>query len=399
MKKLLNIGVGLFGFSLLNIAGWLLIGITLKQPEISNVFSLTYPLQCLSYVFVSIFATGANIKSVKQKNKNPTYSGLIYGAITGLIVYGTVSLCINSYINFMNMDVATYKIFALYSIAQIFLQLILSLVVEKLNFEEKEKQGSLHFILFNILNISSLLITSLVTKNQIIVVCIPLVLTSIYAFTLYFCQFKKFKFEFGLWQNIKYESANIVTWLFLFVTYLFGYSNAFSVDESYIASINFTSLITDAQWDATGAISTTVKIDVANENYNHKKSVKNSFIYSCILVLSSLVMFVVLFSFYQLNLKIVLIIMAFQYTDFLISPFFTCFGDFYQLKVSPAKNTIIETVGQVTRFVLSAFLPTVFCTEFGQVGSSILCLVVYFSLRFKYFKLDNNGCLIRNKSN
>ena len=82
----------------------------------------------------SIFATGANISKEKDKNENAVLSGMTLGIIIGFIAFGFIVLNIESYIKFMNMEVSIYKEFAIYSVIQLYIQLIFSFVLEKLCF-------------------------------------------------------------------------------------------------------------------------------------------------------------------------------------------------------------------------------------------------------------------------
>lgn len=59
MKRLLRIGFDIFITSFTSIISWFLIGIIIDK-NLTNVFSLTYPLQCLMGIIVSIFGVGAN---------------------------------------------------------------------------------------------------------------------------------------------------------------------------------------------------------------------------------------------------------------------------------------------------------------------------------------------------
>ena len=96
-------------------------------------------IQYIWYMLKSIFGTGANISKEKDKNENAVLSGMTLGIIVGFFVFGFLAINIESYIKFMNMDVAIYKEFALYSIIQLYIQLVFAFVLEKLYFENKEK--------------------------------------------------------------------------------------------------------------------------------------------------------------------------------------------------------------------------------------------------------------------
>ena len=56
----------------------------------------------------SVFGTGANISSIRDKNKNSVFSVVVLGSGIGLIILGCVAINIDKYITFMNMDIDTY---------------------------------------------------------------------------------------------------------------------------------------------------------------------------------------------------------------------------------------------------------------------------------------------------
>ena len=122
MKRLIRVGLGLFAFSLFPILSWLVLAVTLGEPEIANVFSLTYPIQFIWSLLKAIFGTGANIKRNKENDENAVLSSMTLGIFVGAIVFGLLALFIEPYIKFMSMDVAFYKNFAIYSVLQLFIQ-------------------------------------------------------------------------------------------------------------------------------------------------------------------------------------------------------------------------------------------------------------------------------------
>jgi len=395
MTRLLRIGGGIFLCSIIPIVSWLLIGISLNDPNLNNVFSLTYPIQFIYGLLLSIFATGANIKAEKENNKNAVLSGMTLGLIVGGLVCGVLLLVIDQYITFMSMEIARYKTLAIYSIIQQFINLVFNFVIIKLDFENKDKLGFIHSLIFNFLSFFTFIGTSYITKNQSIIVLVSLLSTGIYCFGLLISQYRKFKLEFNILHNIKYESASIVGSLFMFATYFFGFQNAFSQGEEYIKAINFETLITDSQWDAFTSIETVAKIDVAKGEYNHKKSVANAFLYTTILMVSSLIMFEALYRFYKLNLTIVLIFFAIDVFVFYISSLTESFQVYFQINQSAIANTSISLGGHAVRFVFSSFLPTPYCTGIAMLIDNVLQTFIHFFLRFKYYKVNRDGFLVR----
>ena len=52
----------------------------------------------------------------------------------------------------MNMDAAIYKTFAIYSVIQLFIQLVFAFILEKLYYEEKNDIANKYSLGFNLLN-------------------------------------------------------------------------------------------------------------------------------------------------------------------------------------------------------------------------------------------------------
>ena len=141
MKRLLRIGFDIFITSFTPIITWFLIGIIINK-DLINVFSLTYPLQCLMGIIISIFGVGANVSGIRDKNKNSANNGILYGIIISIILFGLIALNSKHYINFMNMNEDIYLIFCTYSILQILLQTVLYLILTKLYYLELNKKAN-----------------------------------------------------------------------------------------------------------------------------------------------------------------------------------------------------------------------------------------------------------------
>ena len=141
MNRLLRISFDTLLTSVTPILGWFLLGILIDKNFI-NIFSLVYPMQYIISSINSIFGTGANISAIRDKNKESTFSGLVLGTILGALILGGIALNIDKYITFMNMDVQTYKTFAIYAVIQMFLQLLLNLSLCKLYYENNNKRAN-----------------------------------------------------------------------------------------------------------------------------------------------------------------------------------------------------------------------------------------------------------------
>ncbi len=394
MKRLLRISGGILALSLSSILTWLLLGLTI-DGNIANIFALTYPLQFAYSLFKSIFATGANIKGIKEKNPNAVLSGMTLGIFFSAVFCVVISLNINGYIEFMNMDAGVYHDFALYSTIAQFIQIVFSFVMEKLYFEEKEKLANRHSFIFNILNLVVLVGLSLITKNNLVIILTTLIVITIYVIGLLIWQYKKFKFDFNILSNFKYESVRICSCLLMFITYFIGLSNAFSAGEEYIVALNFMTLITDAQWDATSAISTAAKIDISYGKFNFKKSIWQAIIFEFILISSVIILFFSLYQVYKVDLKIGLIVLAIQCADFLLCFLYETLNPFIQLEFSALLNTIIVLIEKVSRVIMSTLIPSPYCTEIGQIATTVFLVVAYMIILFGYIKIEKDGSLTR----
>lgn len=395
MKRLLRISFDLSLLSFIPILLWFLLGIIVDKNLI-NIFTLTYPLQFIYYIFRSVFSTGANISKEKDKNKDAVMSGLVIGSIISLITFLLILLNIDGYINFMNMDVNTYKTFAIYSVIEIFVSLEFSFILNKLYYENENKIANKYSIIFNLLNFVLLVGTSLITKNQSIIVTTTLI--PLFSFTLYIIikNSDKFKFRLNIPKCIKYDSVELFNNIGFLLIFLFGLSNAINFGEKYTLALTFVALITDTQWDTAEAIVTAATIDISKNNFNYKEHRRNAYKLLGILFLTSLIMFSLLYRFYDLDFKITMIYFAFEIVNFLIYPIYRIKTCYLQLEWSAFKTTGNKIFSLFLRMILS-LTKTPFCTGIGQACSSVyqfITVSIFFKLNFK---VDKKGNVIRKK--
>ena len=395
MKRLLRISFDLSLLSFVPIILWFLLGIIVDKNLI-NIFTLTYPLQFIYYIFRSVFSTGTNISKEKDKNKDAVMSGLVIGSIVSLITFLLILLNIDGYINFMNMDVNIYKTFAIYSVIEIFISLEFSFILNKLYYEGQNKLANKYSIIFNLLNFVLLVGTSLITKNQSIIVITTLI--PLFSFTLYIIikNSDKFKLRLNIFKCIKYDSVELFNNIGFLLIFLFGLSNAINFGEKYTLALTFVALITDTQWDTAEAIVTAATIDISKNNFNYKEHRRNAYKLLSILFLTSLIMFSLLYRFYDLDFKITMIYFVFEIVNFLIYPIYRIKTCYLQLEWSAFKITENKIFSLFLRMLLS-LTKTPFCTGIGQACSSVyqfITVSIFFKLNFK---VDKKGNVIRKK--
>ena len=395
MKRLLRISFDLSLLSFIPIILWFLLGIIVDKNLI-NIFTLTYPLQFIYYIFRSVFSTGANISKEKDKNKDAVMSGLVIGSIISLITFLLILINIDGYINFMNMDVNIYKTFTIYSVIEIFISLEFAFILNKLYYEGQNKLANKYSIMFNLLNLVLLVGTSLITKNQSVIVITTLI--PLFLFTLYIIikNSDKFKLKLNIPKCIKYDSVELFNNIGFLLIFLFGLSNAINFGEKYTLALTFVALITDTQWDTADAIVTAATIDISKNNFNYKEHKRNAYKLLGILFLTSLIMFSLLYRFYDLDFKITMIYFAFEIVNFLIYPIYRIKTCYLQLEWSAFKITENKIFSLFLRMLLS-LTKTPFCTGIGQACSSVyqfITVSIFFKLNFK---VDKKGNVIRKK--
>lgn len=396
MKKLLRIGFDLSLLSFVPILSWFLLGIIVDKNLI-NIFTLTYPLQFISYIIKAVFSIGANISKEKDKDENAVMSGLLLGTVISFFIFALILFNIDNYISFMNMDVKIYKTFAIYSVLQLFISLEFTMIQDKLYYEEKNKLANIYSILFNLLNFVLLIGTSLITKQQGIIITVTLLPLFIFTLYIYLKNSNKFKFEINILNWIKYNSVELFNNIAFFIIYMFGLSNALEYGEIYGNALTFVSLITDTQWDTAEAITIASNIDISKSNFNYKTSRNNAYKLLLLLVGTSVIMFLLLFSFYDLNLKITLIYFSFELINFCMFPIYKIKTCYLQLEYSSLKTTSNKIISSILRMSVS-LLKTPYCTGFGQICSSIYQFVTINVMFHNNFKVRKNGLIIKFKN-
>jgi len=108
MKRLLRIGFDIFISSFTPIITWFFVGVLISK-DLTNVFTLTYPMQCVMGIIISIFGVGANVSGIRDKNKNSANNGILYGSLVSIIIFGLTAIY-SCFINTVNAKGSYYII-------------------------------------------------------------------------------------------------------------------------------------------------------------------------------------------------------------------------------------------------------------------------------------------------
>lgn len=215
----------------------------------------------------------------------------------------------------------------------------------------------------------------LLSKNQILISVVTLLVTGLYILYLLFKNIKITNLTINLKNWIKYDSVELVEELSMLIIYLFGFKHAFNYGEKYILAVSFATLITDTQWDVACAIKTIAQIDITKKTFSLKEHLKNSRKLIYILVTSSLLMGLVLYPFYEPCIEAVLIIWLLEVISMGVYPIYITNLTYIQLEFSALKATITKEIANIIR-ILCTIIPSPFCTSIGLILGVIYQLIV-----------------------
>lgn len=389
MKRLLKISFDQALMSLTPILSWFCLSLLVDKRLIS-VFTITYPLQCIYGIIRSPFAVGANISKTRDKNPNAVMTGLTIGIFLTLFLYGFAIFNIDSYISFMNMDPAIYRIFAIYSVINLIQQTIFSFILDKLYYEGRNNLANHYSLTFNLLNFAVLIGIAIISKNQIVIVAVSTIIMTLYTFYIVAKNWEPFRPQLNLIKCLQYDSSSLASSCFSFFTFLFGLSNALEFGAEFGLAITFVSLVTDTQWDALEAVSILAKVDISQKKFNYKKSLHHAYALILIIYATSTFMFISLFRLYQLNLSIALIYLGFEFLDFILCPAYYLRTSLLQLNWSASKTTLNRIIARFGRLCLS-FLPTPFCNSISSIFATVYQITTTKFFFHHNFIIDRNG--------
>ena len=385
MRRLFRVSFDILITSIVPIVSWFLLGIILDK-NLVNIFTLTYPLQCLMGIIISVFGVGANISIYKDKNKNAADNGIFYGTIFSIVVFGFIIINSDKYILFMNMERTIYRTFCIYSMIQIFCHTILQLLLTKLYYKEENKKANKIAFWFNIINFISLISIAIITKNQLITAIITSIILLLIDIILFVKNIERIDFKLNLKKCFKYNSVSLTTSCMFFIMYLFGFSSSFEYGQKYVLAITFATLVTDMQWDVDDAIRTVAKVDIAKKKFKYSEHLRNAIKLNLLLIMSVIIMSLVLYPFYRPDLKITAAFISLHILGFILEPFCTIKTCFLQLEDSAFKMTSNMIIAYTIRTSMS-FVPTPFCTIIGQMCSTFYELIC---TKINYRKYEGN---------
>ncbi len=193
-------------------------------------------------------------------------------------------------------------------------------------------------------------------------------------------------FKIYLRKCIKYDSVYLFGEISMFIIYLFGLKNSFNFGENYILANSFVSLITETQLDMIGATKTAAQVDIAKNIFSYKEHIKNSENLGFVLFVSSMVMALVLYPIYKVDILYTAIFFGIRIFHLIVYPIYSSKITFIQLEKSAPEATINKQIANILRIACS-FIPTPFCVGIGLLVSTLYHLL-YTNISVKVHKLD-----------
>ncbi|MCT4613128.1 MAG: hypothetical protein N4A47_07145 [Clostridia bacterium] len=389
MKRLFRISFDILATSIIPILTWFFLSKIVKN-EVIEIFTLTYPMQFIVGIIVSLFATSANISREKDGIEGSVMSSIIVGIVIGGLITLAIVINIEDYLDFMNTRGYIYTIFTRYAVIQMFLQCILSLVLTKLYYEGREDRANVYTVIFNIMSFVSIIGLNLILKDYVSAIIASLIIVGLYTFIILIKESEKFKIELSVESLFKYDSVKLCSQIFFVVIYIFGIENIVSFDREYIIAMTYVALVTDVAWDAISSIGVVAKIDISKNKFNIKHHFKNAYILNFILIALSAVMLISLYYTYKFNIKLVMIYYFAEILILIIYPIYCIKIIYLQLEYSATKMTTNRFITNTIRTAAS-FLATPFCTIIGMVVSDFYQFFTVNYIFNKNYYVDDIG--------
>ena len=393
MKRLLQISFNTLLNSLLPIIMWILLG-KIVDSNLVHIFTITYSFQFVT-LFVYIFGKGANITFEKDQQNEIVDNNIFLGTILSFIVTLIFCLYVDQYIAFLNLDPSLYHTYTIYAFILMFFQAVLRIICEKLYFKNENKTANELTLLFNIINLLSIVILSLLLTVDWVTILVTLVLDAILIIILLVKYIDSLSFKFLIRKNINYVSGDLLDSLGFFIIYIIGQRTTFEFGNLYLIAMNFTTLITDMQWDVSYVINSAATIDASKNKLNYKQSITNARKLTILLLFSIFVMGAILYSSYKPSLWITALFLGTQIIDLCFSPKIWIRQQFIHINYSAEKNAFHRKIYALIRIIFS-FIPTPFCTYLGQLVALFYEILVYDIYYNKKFYIKNNYLSIKD---
>lgn len=145
----------------------------------------------------------------------------------------------------------------------------------------------------------------------------------------------------------------------------------------------------------TDAIDTVAKVDIAKGRFEYKKQIKNAYIYTFVLILSSIIMTLILSHFNSITLEIALAYLSFEVISMLLCPIEIILLTYTQLEYSSVLTSIITLSMNGVRTILSLVILSPYCTQFAQLFESTAMFISAILIKKIKYKVVDNKLIVK----
>lgn len=385
MKRLLFVGLSLSLGSFMPILSWVLMSLVYNEPEFSNGMTYTYPYQFIFMFLVSIFATG-QLKNESRNNKTDDGSkiGIILVFILMLLL-SILSICnigfISSFIGFSSsVSNSAFK----YGLIALCIDWAGLCYTNMLQYKNNDKLAAKLIVIWYVVKISSILITSLSVFNYITGPIFVLVIQFINLMIYTFLYGVPKRIRFRLTDGIKYSLDSLASCPAMAIIYIFGLHTMGTTDIAVLSAFNAVVLCTDTQWDIqSSAIETVVTGIICDKKFenNRLKVFMNSVLYSFVLLLSScILMLIYIIIDPSIALNHMFIIFAWEMCLFVIWGI-SCTMDIYIAINNPCVWIIVFTaIKYIFRITVQFIIVSPYSTSIAVALSGLVDMVLTYML-------------------
>lgn len=390
LKRMIQLGEITIINSLTPILTWVLLGFIANNKNLINIFSLTYSVQFLPYMFLALFVTG-NIIGNKKKilDNGYIYSGIIVSNVIAFIVMLITTCNIENAMNFIGIKDQSYTNWFLYSLWFMFLQVPLTQILELLYFENKDNEAKKISFTFNLLYCATINIIYICIKNELLSVSISIFILAIYIYYQVIKQIKPFKFKFNVFKGTKYQLSVISSNLMMFIIYLFGMKSVFEYSPDFALAVSFCSILTDTQWDMIiNSICTVSKVEISNGTCKIKELMSASKIYVMIMALSMWILLLFGYYIYYPKLEFVITILLIETIDMLFVQTRYVKQSWIDIEIRSKWSVYLVMMTKIIRMLISISGISIYALWIAQGVSGIVNAVGFNLLYKKYTKYD-----------
>lgn len=392
--RYLSVGMISFFNSLFPIFSWQIIGAVFGDNTLINCFNATFSFQYLFLMLLVAFVSGNLIYDTKNNTKrNYTYSGLLIGALISILIAVILTLNIDSYMIFLNLD-NKYLYFIIYAVWNLSLNLILLEILELCYYDNKDKLAFKYSFIFNVIGLLILVICKIININIKYSIIFALLGLSVYLSYLLIKHIEKFEFKINILKGFNFVSVPFISNVMMFITYFICMHHIFNTSAVFVFASSVASMCVNAQWNMiNSSIPTVTRIETIRDNsHEHLKVVsKSASLFLWIIIGSSWFLGIVLWFIYKPSFVVLALILFFETFDIWLYKYFYVRLAWLNVEHNNKWLVICAILQKIIRLFFSLVILSPYALWIGQLVGGIWDLITINVIYRHYKKQENNN--------